>query len=188
MPAKSVLIAVDRFTTFGDLLKYLRRRAGSPSASSRSPSVTATPRSPAWSRTSACPTWQPWRRASCPSWISRISRKQPSDCWSWLPACAAKTPRRSGCPPTRACSISTSRMPSCSSAAKPSPPAWSSAWRAAGVRPALPGDRRRLRQRQILPGARRADPGIALAASPHPPGRWCCSPPPPTRWKRWLPA
>jgi WD40 repeat protein/transcriptional regulator with XRE-family HTH domain len=28
MPAKSVLIALDRFTTFGDLLKYLRRRAG----------------------------------------------------------------------------------------------------------------------------------------------------------------
>ncbi len=28
MPAKSVLLALDRFTTFGDLLKYLRRRAG----------------------------------------------------------------------------------------------------------------------------------------------------------------
>lgn len=28
MPAKSVLLALDRFSTFGDLLKYLRRRAG----------------------------------------------------------------------------------------------------------------------------------------------------------------
>ena len=28
MPATSFIIAMDRFTTFGDLLKYLRRRAG----------------------------------------------------------------------------------------------------------------------------------------------------------------
>jgi DNA-binding XRE family transcriptional regulator len=119
MSVSSITIALEKFTTFGDLLKYLRRRAG---YTQRELSIAV-----GYSDTQISRLEHNERLPDVATLTARFLPvlqldKEPEVARRLLAArrrpYAAKTPRPPGCPPTKGCTTLTRPTPRCSLAAR----------------------------------------------------------------------
>ena len=166
MPGQSFAFALEKFTSFGDLLKYLRRRAG---LTQRELSIVVGYSHAQISRlelNQRTPDLATVAAHFIPALELQDEPQVAARCSSWQP-CRGRRCRPPGCPLIKACNISPRQMPSCSLDVKPWLPGLCRIEGLALCGPcaAFPGHRRRIRQREIFYLAGWADPSAAPQVS-----------------------